>query len=43
MVWFLAERNGRDLTGLATPAQIAELAREGPRCARDCRPVPGRP
>ncbi len=43
MVWFLAERNGRDLTGLATPAEIEELAREGPRCPRDCRPVPGRP
>jgi hypothetical protein len=43
MVWLLAERNGRDLTGLATPAQIADLAREGPRCTRDCHPVPGRP
>jgi hypothetical protein len=43
MVWLLAARNGGDLTGLATPTQIADLARESPRCSRDCRPVPGRP
>ena len=43
MVWLMVVRNGGDRTGLATPSQIADLVHEGPRCGRDCRPVPGRP
>lgn len=42
MVRLLAERNGRDLHPLPDGADIARLYREGPRCARDCLPVPGR-
>ena len=42
MIWLLAERHHADLTGLATPADIARLVQEGPRCQHDCRPVPGR-
>jgi hypothetical protein len=42
-VWLLAQRRGRDLTGLPTPSQIAELVAEGPRCQHGCHPVPGRP
>lgn len=42
-VWLLADRRGRSLAGLATPADIRRLVSEGPRCQHDCHPVPGRP
>jgi hypothetical protein len=41
-VLLLAARRGDDLTGLASPAEIAALVAEGPRCQHDCHPVAGR-